>query len=232
MWQHCGFTLVIIANASQKRPPSPPTGQQLKALSKLHMRWLGFFTITSLLSLAAAAPTVTETAQNATKQPNFTYVVLYNNAAQGAAFRTGELYFKPGADAYLYPIQLLPGYDNLPGHSIVWQMYKHGSAPGEYTFVNKDRGDNLLYSPGSLNLVTSYGRGPTVFELQPAEDGTYLIKIPNQDAVAQALVDTPKDYTKDPVDIHFSPQNGSPYQRWTIGKMVGDSDWEWEPWNP
>ncbi|KAJ7062836.1 hypothetical protein C8F01DRAFT_1251643 [Mycena amicta] len=183
--------------------------------------------LASLLATAAAVPAATEVIPS-TLAP--TYVVLYNNAAQGAAFRTGQLQFKPGSGAYMYPIQILPGYQNLPGHYIVWKMYEHG--PGQYTFVNKERGDNLLYSPESKNLVTAYGRPAAVFAIEPAGDGEYLIKLPYEDAVAEALVDDVTDYLRYPVDIKFRPANGSPSQRWTIGKMVGDSDWEWNPWNP
>ncbi|KAF7291843.1 hypothetical protein HMN09_01244500 [Mycena chlorophos] len=195
----------------------------------------------SLLGVVFAAPGAVATADSlsvnvvvkevaaATKQ-NFTYITFYNVGAKGTAYRDSLFQFRD--PQWTYSIQVIPDLA-IPAprsdDSIVFKMY-NASYAGEYTFANKRRGDNLVRDTTDQRLATTYGTLPDVFQLQPAEEGTYLLKVPNEDLVAEVI--TANTSRNEPQKIVFKPANGSDYQRWIIGKMVGESSYRWNPWNP
>ncbi|KAJ7913323.1 hypothetical protein B0H13DRAFT_2005261 [Mycena leptocephala] len=123
--------------------------------------------------------------------------------------------------ATLNPVVTFPGDDEptlevlvgqgalQPGDFGVWD--RDELSADKYIFTNHGTGQEISVNEDNDHLVTSSEAPGTVFAVESAGGGEFVIKLPNADSVWEAIFDgTSPIFGR----IALRPASGSVYQRW------------------
>ncbi|KAJ7855550.1 hypothetical protein B0H13DRAFT_2079507 [Mycena leptocephala] len=98
-----------------------------------------------------------------------------------------------------------------PGDFGVWD--RDEISADNYVFTNHGTGQEINVNETNDHLITSSEAPATVFAVESAGGGEFVIKLPNADSVWEAIFDgTSPIYGR----IALRPASGSVYQRWTF----------------
>lgn len=98
-----------------------------------------------------------------------------------------------------------------PGDLGVWDRGELGA--DSYVFTNRGTGQKISVNDGNDHLVTSIDVPATVFAVEAAGQGEFVIKLPYADSVWVAIFDgTSPIFGR----IALRPASGSAFQRWTF----------------
>ncbi|KAJ7821282.1 hypothetical protein B0H13DRAFT_2377429 [Mycena leptocephala] len=98
-----------------------------------------------------------------------------------------------------------------PGDFGVWD--RDEIRADNYVFTNHGTGQEISVNETNDHLITSSEAPATVFAVESAGGGEFVIKLPNADWVWEAIFDgTSPIYGR----IALRPASGSVYQRWTF----------------